>query len=373
MTIPLFKVKEVGNIGAKINELFETGKVAHGEYVTKFEVMLGAYIGSKFTIATSEMSSSIAMCLYVSGVRPGDEVLMSPLVCLATSCPVKNIFANIVWCDVNPKTGNLDPDDIARKITPKTKALILYHWAGDPSDLEKIYAIASRYNIKVIEDANEALGAEYNGKKIGNTGADFTIFSFYPIRQLTTIEGGAITCKTEEDYKRLLKLRRYGINQETFRLSDGEINLQSDIEEAGWNSYMSNISAMIGCSQFDTLDEVIKKHQANGFYYDAELQKLSGVELLIRPKNSISAYWFYTFLCDKKDELMLFLKENGISSSAVHIRNDIYSCFGETNYTLKGVDYFSKRAISIPCGWWLTREECECVVQKIEQFLKLNR
>lgn len=370
MNIPLFQVKKICNIEAKINELFESGRVAHGEYVTKFEAMLGAYIGSQYTLATSEMSSSIAMCLYVSGVRPGDEVLMSPLVCLATSCPVKNIFANIVWCDVNPKTGNLDPDDIARKITPKTKALVLYHWAGDPSDLEKIYEIASRYKIKVIEDANEALGAEYNGKKIGNTGADFTIFSFYPIRQLTTIEGGAITCKTEENYKRLLKLRRYGINQQTFRLPNGEINLQSDIDEAGWNSYMSNISAMIGCAQFDTLDEVIKKHQTNGFYYDAELQKLSNVELLRRPKNSISAYWFYTFLCDRKDELMLYLKENGISSSSVHIRNDIYSCFGETNHTLEGVDYFSKRAISIPCGWWLTPTEQDYIIQKIKQFLE---
>ena len=110
MNIPLFQVKKICNIEAKINELFESGRVAHGEYVTKFEAMLGAYIGSQYTLATSEMSSSIAMCLYVSGVRPGDEVLMSPLVCLATSCPVKNIFANIVWCDVNPKTGNLDPE-----------------------------------------------------------------------------------------------------------------------------------------------------------------------------------------------------------------------------------------------------------------------
>jgi dTDP-4-amino-4,6-dideoxygalactose transaminase len=355
--IPLYKPHVIPQMGSIVAEVLSSGQIAGGLKVDKFEDLLRDYLCNPWVTTTGDISSSLILCLFLTGVRPGDDVLMSPLVCLSTSCPVRNLFANIRWCDVDPLTGNIDPADIARKITPRTKAIVVYHWAGNPADLDAIHAVARDHNLVVIEDAGEALGAEYHGKKIGATGSDYTVFSFYPNRHLTTIEGGAIACAREEDCEKARWLKRYGIHQPSFRDEDGGINPASDIPVAGWNTYMNHVAATIGVVQMEHLPRIVARHRGNGLFYDRALGDIPGLTVLRRPAEARSAYWVYTFLACERDLLLKRLRQNGIQASKVHIRNDIYTAFGSGPEDLPGVKEFSAHCLSVPCGWWVTDEE----------------
>lgn len=366
-TIPLYKPHVPKGLGVQIENVLSSGQIAGGPSVSRFEELFGNYIGNPWVTTTGDISTALTLCLFMSGVGPGDDVLMSPLVCLSTSCPVRNLFANIRWCDVDPMTGNIDPKDIEKKITPRTKAIVVYHWAGNPADLDAIHSIAHAHNIRVIEDAGEALGAEYHGKKIGATGSDFTVFSFYPNRHLTTIEGGAIACAREEDIEKLRWLKRYGIHQPSFRDEFGEINPTSDIPIAGWNSYMNHVAATVGVAQMNNLPEIVARHQINGLYYDEALSGVPGITILEKPVASRSAYWVYTFLAHDRGHLLKILRQEGAYASKVHLRNDLYSCFGGDNEVLPGVDYFAANCISIPCGWWVDLEGTEFVADCIKK------
>ena len=220
--IPLYKPHIPQGLGERLVVILSSGQIAGGPSVAIFERSLREYLGNPWLTTAGDISTALTLCLFQAGVRPGDDVLMSPLVCLSTACPVRNLFANVRWCDIDPMTGNIDPAEVAKKVTPKTKAIVVYHWAGNPADLDAIHAAARAHNLAVIEDAGEALGAEYYGNRIGATGSDYTAFSFYPNRHLTTIDGGAITCAREEDYEKLRWLKRYGIHQPSFREQDGE-------------------------------------------------------------------------------------------------------------------------------------------------------
>ncbi len=366
-SIPLYNVLMPPNVTGILSGVLDTGQIASGPDVGNFEDLLRGYLGNPWVTTTGDVSASLTLCLFLTGVGPGDDVLMSPLVCLSTSCPVRNLFANIRWCDVDPATGNIDPADFSKRITPRTKAIVVYHWAGNPAGLESIHAVARAHNLAIIEDAGEALGAEYHGKKIGATGSDYTVFSFYPNRHLTTIEGGAIAFAREEDYEKARWLKRYGIHQPSFRDEDGEIYPASDIPVAGWNTYMNHVSAKIGVAQMDHLASIVARYQENGLYYDEAFASVPGVTVLKKPRGSRSAYWVYTFLAQERDHLLKKLRQQGVSASKVHLRNDIYTCFGAADGVLPGVDYFSAHCLSIPCGWWVTEEDRTRIVDIIRR------
>jgi dTDP-4-amino-4,6-dideoxygalactose transaminase len=356
-TIPLFKPYFPDSIGERIADVLSSGQISSGPFVARFEGLLREFLGNPWVTTSGDVSTALTLCLFQAGVRPGDDILMSPLVCLSTSCPVLNLFAHIRWCDVDPLTGNLDPADLARRITPRTKAIVVYHWAGNPADLDAIHAIARDNHLSVIEDAGEALGAEYHGRKIGATGSDYTVFSFYPNRHLTTIDGGAIACARERDFEKLRWLKRYGIHQPSFRDKNGEIDPESDIPIAGWNSYMNEVAATIGVAQMEHLSSIIARHHENGLYYDERLATVPGITVLKRPLKTRSAYWVYTFLARERDRLLRTLRQQGVYASKVHLRNDRYTCFGTDRTVLPGVDQFSDHCLSIPCGWWVNEDE----------------
>lgn len=365
--IPLYGVHIPPGVGSGVEAVLNSGRIAAGEHVGRFEQKLQQFTGNPLLIATAEMSSSIAMCLYQCGVRPGDDVVACPMSCLATTVPVRNLFANVKWCDCDPRTGGMDPDSLASAITPATKAILAFHWAGNPLDLQAIYEVAASRGLPVVEDVSEGLGAEYRGKQLGNTGANFVVFSFYPNRHLTTIEGAAVAFRDIEQWEQARWLRRYGIHGPSFRCDDGEINPESDISDAGWNNSMNQVAAWIGLAQFGQLENRLATCRENGQFYDEVLCDVQGIRVLNRPQNSRSAYWVYTLLADDRERLMVELRRRGVQASRVHLRNDVYSCFGSRRHDLPGVQEFSKRAVSIPCGWWVTREERESIARVIRE------
>jgi dTDP-4-amino-4,6-dideoxygalactose transaminase len=195
-------------------------------------------------------------------------------------------------------------------------------------------------------------------------------FSFQAIKQLTTIDGGCLTCKSDDDYRRGKLLRWYGIDREGPRT---DMRCELDIEEAGYKWHMNDVAAIIGLEQLYHVDEILQRHRDNAGYYDIEfnrrgIKKCSPLEY---NNDRLSSYWLYSILVDDKEKFKKFMEKNGVMVSAVHSRNDIHSCFKQFNTRgLPGVDEFSKRQISIPVGWWISPEDREKVMNAIEGWDK---
>ena len=365
--IPLYKAYIPESVSPKLIEIFKSGAYAGGESVGVFETKLKEYIGNPNLTSSRDASSGITLGLFLAGVRPGDSVIASPMACVATNMPIINTFANVVWSDIDPSTGNISPSGIETAVTKESKAILYSHYSGDVADIDEIRAVADKHGLAIIEDAGEALGAKYKDRRIGDTGADVTVFSFHAIRHLTTGDGAAITFRDEEVWEKARWLTRYGIHQPTFRDELGEINPESDIPVAGYSSYLTNIAAAIGVEQMGRIDSVVSRHQANGTFFDEKLSNIAGIRILKRSSETKSAYWVYTLLAERRDDLLRVLRDRGVFASKVHLRNDKYSCFSSAEQSLEGLDKFSSEYLSIPSGWWVSDEDRELIVEAIRQ------
>jgi len=201
--IPLFKVHYSKGIGKKIEDIFRKGTITEGEVSDRFEQSFSKYIGNPYCTLTNSCTSAITLALRLAGVEAGDEVISTPMTCMATNEPIDTAGAKIVWADIDPTTGNIDPQDVEKKLfrRSKVKAIIAVHWAGQPFDIDAINKIARKHKVKVIEDAAHALDSTYKNKKIG-CHSDFVCFSFQAIKHLTTGDGGALFCRKKSDDKR---------------------------------------------------------------------------------------------------------------------------------------------------------------------------
>ena len=365
LSIPLFKVFMAESAHAALKPVLESGRLATGSQVAAFESGLATWLGVPDAVALNDASGALTLALYMSGVRPGDEVITSPLACSATLMPIANLFAKPVWCDVDPCTGMPDASHLAALITAKTRAILLYHWSGDVADVNGVAALARQHGIKLVEDASEAFGAESRGCKLGGE-ADFTVYSFYATKHINTGgEGAALLAADAQMIGTARHLRRYGIAPTKFRLPNGDLNPAFDIPLAGFNFPMNEIAATIGSEQLIHVDEIVARHRANGQYYDAALNDIPGVRLLKRRKDSVSGFWTYALLAERRDDLIRKLLSHGIGAQRLHMRNDGYSYFGKSIRQLPGVAEFDAQNLSIPCGWWVGDAEREIVVECI--------
>lgn len=364
--IPLFRVHMPDTAPAAVGRVLTSGQVADGEQVRTFEAQLREWIGSPWVLAVSDISAAIQLALFLAGVRPGDEVITPPMVCTAATMPIANLWATPAWADVHPQTGMLDPAEISRRATPKTRAVLSYHWAGDVAENESIAAEAAKLGLPTVEDASDAFGAEVKGKRLGNGTADFTAYSFRATKQINTGEGGALVCRRAEDFERARWLRRYGIHQPDFRLANGDLNPASDIPVAGWNMPLTNFAAAIGVEQWPHKEGVIARARENGAFYDEELRNIPGLTLTPRRGDAVSGFWTYSFLAERRAELIEALARDGIVSQRLHVRNDTYGCFSSSaRPQLPGTDAFDRLNLSIPCGWWVGAPERERIARQL--------
>ena len=374
--IPLFKVFISPNIDKPLLEVLHSGFIGEGESVKTFEKNLGSYLNNT-NVATVNSGTSALHLAYHLSLYPKNksykidsdlEIISSPMTCTATNTPIINNGAKIVWADCDSLTGNIDPDSIRKKITKKTKGIIMIHWGGNPCLIDEINKIAQEYGIKTIEDCAHAIGAEYNGNKIGATQSDFSCFSFQAIKHITSIDGGLITCKSSEDFERAKLLRWFGIDREPKTKEAIDLRCEIDVPEAGYKFHMNNISAVIGNENLKHIDEIISGHRENAIFYNKIFEQ-AGIKFA--KENGKSAYWLYTIHVENRDELMIKLKEFGINSSKVHARNDTHSMFKDfENKNLKGVEEFNRTHLCIPVGWWVSKEDRELIAQKVIEFAK---
>ena len=371
--IPLFKVHTPANVGKKIQEVFDSGFITEGQYSDEFEEKIQNFLGTNTALLVNSGTSSLSLAYHLCDVGPGDEVITSPMTCMATNAPIVTRGAKIVWADIDPTTGNICPKDVANKVTSKTKAIVGVHWAGQPFDVDSLmgfnrtvpvedYPATYTEHIPVIEDSAHALGATYKGRLAGTLG-DYGCFSFQAIKHLTTADGGLLWCKDESQFNRAKKLRWFGLDRK-YRGPKWE----QDILECGYKFHMNNINAVIGLLQMKSIDWIIAEHKKNSDFYDKHISN-GKVKLLRRPAESESSCWIYSLLVDDVKSFKNHMERNGVMCDAVHVRNDVYSVFSKfKDNNLPGVDEFTDQMINIPVGWWLSPEDRNNIVSLVNEY-----
>jgi perosamine synthetase len=349
--IPLYKPYMSQNL-PDLDTILHSGELAYGKFGKEFEKQLSSYVGVDQIITANSFNSAVLVALITLGIKPGNEVIASPMACLASNQPFVTIGAKVVWADVDPTTGTLDPDSVRKKITAGTKAIFHNHFCGYPGFIDEINSIGMEFNIPVVDDAIEAFGSEYKGKRIGNTGSDVTIFSFQAVRLPTTIDGGALVFKNQKLLERAVMVRDSGINRKYFRDRFGEIDSDYDITVPGFGATMSEINSYIGRQQINDIGALIQKQRQNASNWNKKIiEQFMHCELYNQRPDIMPNFWIYGILTDDKENTMKEFRNAGYYSSGVHFPNNYYSVFGKKN-KLPGVDKFQSRFLALPSGWW---------------------
>ncbi|MBI1624172.1 DegT/DnrJ/EryC1/StrS family aminotransferase [Comamonas suwonensis] len=342
-----------------LERVLYSGQIAEGEQVYEFEERFSKHFGLSHVLAMSSGTAALHAALTLSGVSPGDEVISTPMTAEPTNTSILYCGAKVVWADVDPVSGNIDPNSILEKITSKTKAIIVVHYAGYPVRLAEIREIADRHGISLIEDCAHALGAKYDGNSVGLIG-DFSIFSFQAIKHMPMVDGGVLICKEERHMRPAKKFRWFGMLK-------GVPRTEVDITSIGYKYNMNNVVATIGLSQLQVIDARINAFKENGKYFDHELAKIPGLDFAKCDEKGESSYWLYTMLSDTSDEIEKSLAGAGIHASKLHRPNNFHSIFSQSETSLPGLEKFYQRLLHIPCGWWVSAEDRNHIVNALRK------
>jgi perosamine synthetase len=312
-----------------------TNWVTQGPQVSAFEEEFAAYTGAKYAVAVSNCTTALHLSLVVAGIGPGDEVIVPSMSYIATANCVVHAGATPIFAEVQRATYNLDPEDVRKKITPKTKAVIGVHQIGLPCEIDSLSAICKENGLIFIEDAACAAGSSYHGKKIGSH-SDYVCFSFHPRKVITTGDGGMITTQTESIAQRLRLLRQHGmsVNDRVRHLSD-KVILEEHVE-VGYNYRLTDIQAAVGREQLKKLDWIIKERTKIAEQYLAAFKEIPWLELPLYPAE-IRSNWqsFSVYLKPdslvSRNELMQRLLDVGIST-----RRGVMTSHRELAFTSRG-------------------------------------
>jgi len=340
-----------------------SGWVSEGEVVKEFETRLAATLGVKNPVAVNSGTSALHLALVLCGVGRADEVILPAQTFVATGMVILMQGATPVFADIDPMTGNISPQSIAERITPRSRAIMPVHWGGYPCDLDEINSLARRHNLAVIEDAAHALGAAYKGRPIGSI-SRFTAFSFQAIKHLTTGDGGLLCCPGESDADAAFVGRWFGIDRADSK--PGLLGARGyNIETVGYKYHMGNIAAAIGLGNLDGFPARLARRRQIATFYRSQLRGVSGLQLLRAEADREHAYWLFTILVDGREDFVRKLDGEGIPTSVVDLRIDQNAVFGGIRDDLPGQAEFNNRQIAIPLHDNLTDADVERIVGTI--------
>ncbi len=337
----------------EVEKVLDSGMLAYGEWVKRFEKEFSEYIGVKHALSTTNGTQALILALEAVGVR-GKEVLVPSFTFIASATSIIRAGGKPVFVDVDEKTFNIDPEDVRKKITDKTKAIMPVHLYGQAANMDEIMEIAEEHNLYVVEDAAQAHGAEWRGKKAGAIG-HIAGFSFYPTKNMTTGEGGMVTTNDDALAERVTMLRNHG---QTARYMH---------EELGWNFRMTNIAAAIGLVQLKKLDRANEMRRKNAKFYDENLG-----DSVITPyvdERAKHVYHQYTIRVKNRDAQVEEFKKEGIGFGIYYPRgNHEQPIMQKLGFTAKlpTTEKLCKEVLSIPVHPLLRREDLEKIVTVIK-------
>jgi UDP-4-amino-4,6-dideoxy-N-acetyl-beta-L-altrosamine transaminase len=361
--------------------------VLKGDYLTtgpkiqEFEKEFASYIGAKYAVAFSNGTAALHGACFAAGIGIGDEVITTPMTFAASANCALYVGATPIFADINSKTGNIDPKEIEKKITDKTKAIIPVDYTGLPTELDEIIKIAKKHNLIIIEDAAHALGAEYKGKKIGSI-SDMTMFSLHPVKHITTGEGGIITTNNEHFYQKLLQFRTHGITRDQELLNENHGPWYYEMQDLGYNYRMTDIQAALGISQLKKLDHFVQLRRS---VVEKYLSELKDVDEIILPNDTEDekSSWHIFVIKLKLDSLSgtrkeiygSFLKEN-IGVNVHYIPVYLHPYYQELGYS-KGIcpkaEQYYEQIITLPLFPAMTQEDVEDVILSVKKIINQYR
>lgn len=340
------------------------GYLAEGPVVKEFEGKFQDVLGVSGAVAVNSGTSAIHLALMLADVNAGDEVVTTPQTMLATSQAILMQQAKPVFADIQYLTGNIDPQDIEHRITDKTKAILIVHWAGYPCDLAEIHEIARRHSLPVIEDGAHALGATYNGIPIGNI-SQYTCFSFQAVKHITTGDGGMLCLNNQRDYAAARRCRWYGIDRDNSKTGVlGEREWM--VEEVGSKFHMNDLTASVGISLLDDLRYILAKRTMIAYRYWGQL-RTSGVTMFNRQKPRTHANWLFSMHVERRLNFIRAMRDRGVDVSVVHQRIDRHPVFGGKRLDLPNMDRFDESHICLPLHMGLSDEDVQHVIDAVKE------
>jgi len=348
-------------------KVLTSDRLTQGPDVRTFENALSAYTDAKYAVAVSSGTAALHVAYLAADFKDRDEVITTPHTFAATSNMLLAAGAQPVFCDIRLDTYNIDETKIEKLITKKTKAIVPVHFAGHPCVMEKILKIARKYKLLVIEDGAHALGASLNGKNIGSIG-DMTTFSFHPVKNITTGEGGAITTNNKDLYERLLLFRNHGIRKD----AQG----QNIMTELGFNYRITDIQCALGTSQLKKLASFQKRRERIANRYFKYLSKMSGITLPVANKSGTHAWHLFVVRVAQREKLFDALQKAGIGVQIHHTlpvyKHAYYQKNGYKKVSCKNTEEYYKTCISLPIYPDLTQKEQDYVIAEIRKCVTIQ-
>lgn len=341
--------------------------LTQGPKVLEFERSLAKYCGAKYVVAVCNGTAALHLAYSAVDFKKGSEIITTPNTFVATTNMLLAVGAKPVFCDIRLDTYNIDEEKIEKLITKKTKAIVPVHFAGQPCEMNKINKIAKKYKLAVIEDACHALGAKYRGKKIGGCQySDMTVFSFHPVKSITTGEGGAILTNNKKYYEKLISLRSHGIHKDKTG--------KNIMTELGYNYRITDIQAVLGVSQLKKLGGFVKSRRQVALWYRKELENVKEIILPIELKENFSCWHIYVIRVEEKknrDGLAKYLKENEVGVNfhypAVY-SHPYYQKSSFKNVNLKNEEAYQADCITLPCYAGLKKNEVKYITKIIKKY-----
>lgn len=348
-----------------VKDIFNTTFLSEGKLVKEFESKLSTQLGIINPIAVNSGTSALHLAIDLAGIKEGDEVITPAQTFVATALTVLYQKAKPVFCDIQYETGNIDPTKIEEKITKKTKAILVVHWAGYPCDMDEINKIARKHKLVVIEDAAHALGATYKNKPVGSI-SPLTCFSFQAIKHVTTGDGGAVGCLNNKTARLGFAKRWFGIDRANSKPSIlGE--RKYDISSIGYKYHMNDYAAALGLANLLNFKTRMKKRRGIANLYRKELSKISGITLFNYKDDRESSYWLFGFNVSKRNDFIEALKGRGVPTSVVHQRIDHNSIFGGKTKKLYNQEKFDRTQINIPLHDGLSDKDVKLIISSIKK------
>ncbi len=353
-----------------VSKALKRDYIATGPGIAEFEDAFAKYVGVKYAVALSSGTAALHACCFAIGIQPGDEVITTPITFAASANCVLYCGGSPVFADIDPDTYNISPEEIEKHITEKTKAIIPVHFTGQPCDMDRIHEIAGQHNLFVIEDAAHATGAAYHGKKIGSL-SDMTIFSFHPVKHMTTCEGGMVTTNNEDLYKKIKAFRADCITKDPELLEDKEDGpWHYEMQGLGYNYRISDVMCALGISQLKKVDLFVKKRREISARYNEEMKNFDHIVLPYQAEGCDSSWHLYAIRIKdgKRREAYQRLKGAGIGVDVHYLpvyKHPYYQKHGYREVKCPNAEFIYDQILSIPIFYRLTDEEQTYVIKQI--------
>lgn len=348
--------------------------LTQGPKITEFEHVIADYVGAKYAVAFCNGTAALHGACYAAGIAEGDEVITSPITFAASANCVRYMGGTVIFADIHPETYNINPSEIEKKITSKTKAIIPVDFTGQPVDMDSINEIAKKHNLIVIEDGAHSLGAEYKGRKVG-TLADMTMFSFHPVKPITTGEGGVIVTDNEEFYHKLLLFRSHGIERTSNSKEQGD--WYYEMMDLGFNYRMTDLQAALGLSQLNKIESFLRRRREIAQIYNQIFESVPEIKTPHQLKNTNSGWHLYMIQLDEnvnRTEIFNKMRELNIGVHVHYIPvywHPYYQKLGYETGICPVSENWYERALTLPIHPSMSDKDVQLITSNLIELVKI--